>query len=408
MLKNKFKYIRNIVAFILILVFAFNYNNALADSVLLEIHVGNDNDVRNILAENEKARTYKYWDVSTKYSAFDDRVKLGSELYKMSDAELDSKYASYEVVGQYQDGIISISGIKDGLYYFRSNIETKKFKYISSFVAELSSNKSEKVEIFNKNKIIPFENGKVKLLKVDQYGNKLSHVGFKLYEIKDGKELSVPLIAGYQYAENGKRDLTLYTDKNGEISVANLPFGSYVFKEVKALDGYLVKNPNIEFLVNSTELVEVKVENIKPEIGKYEFLKVADNAEQTRLSGAKFEIYKLENGKYVPFLQNGKNVVLESGADGRFVLENAPYSKYQIKEIKAPEGYILGENAIDFEVNKDSGEKILIIKNKPKVPGLPPSQPDTGDRGVMIYVILGIIALGSFVILYFVKRKNDK
>ncbi|MFM1524886.1 MULTISPECIES: SpaA isopeptide-forming pilin-related protein [Helcococcus] len=405
MFKNKIKFIRSIVAFILILVLTFNANNAFAESVLLEIHVGNDYEVKNILTENEKARTYKYWDLSRKYSVSDDRVKLGDELYKMSDAQLDSMFPSYEAVGKYEDGKISISGIKDGLYYFRSVAETRKFKYFSSFVAELSSRKSEKVEVFNKHKIIPFENGRVRLIKSDQYGNKLSHVGFKLYEIKDGKEIGVPLIAGYQYDENGKKDLTLYTDEKGEINVINLPFGKYIFREVEALKGYLVKNPNVEFTINSDSLVEINVENIKPEIGRYEFLKISDDAEQTRLSGAKFEIYKLENGIYVPFLQNGHNVVLESGADGKFVLENAPYGKYQIKEVKAPSGYILSTNPIDFEVNKDSGNKVLVIKNKKDVP---PTPPFTGDRGVMIYIILGILALVLFVILYVVKRKNSK
>ncbi|MFM1538968.1 SpaA isopeptide-forming pilin-related protein [Helcococcus bovis] len=405
MFKNKIKFIRSIVAFILILVLTFNANNAFAESVLLEIHVGNDNEVKNILTENEKARTYKYWNLSKKYSISDDRLQLGEELYKMSDAQLGSMFPSYEAVGKYEDGKISISGIKDGLYYFRSVAETKKFKYFSSFVAELSSSKSEKVEIFNKHKIIPFENGRVRLIKADQYGNKLSHVGFKLYEIKDGKEIGVPLIAGYQYDENGKKDLTLYTDEKGEINVIKLPFGKYIFREVEALKGYLVKNPNVEFTINSDSLVEINVENIKPEIGRYEFLKIANDAEQTRLSGAKFEIYKLENGIYVPFLQNGHNVVLESGADGKFVLENAPYGKYQIKEVKAPSGYILSKNPIDFEVNKDSGNKVLVIKNKKDVP---PTPPLTGDRGVMIYIILGILALGSFVILYVVKRKNGK
>ena len=34
-----------------------------------------------------------------------------------------------------------------------------------------------------------------------------------------------------------------------------------------------------------------------------------------------------------------KNVVVKSGADGKFKFDNLEVGKYAIKEIKAPEGY---------------------------------------------------------------------
>lgn len=406
MIKNKLKIMKNVLAFLLAILLTFSANNAFAVSVVLEINVTEDAEIRSILASSEKARTYKYWDLSKKYSPSDDKVKLSNELYNKSDAELDKMFTSNQAVGQFKDGKITLSGIKDGFYYFRSIVETKTSKYISSFVAELSSAKSEKIEIFNKNTIIPIESGKVRLIKSDQHANKLANVGFRLYEIKAGKELSVPLIAGYQYSEQGKKDLTLYTDKNGEINVGNLPFGKYIFREVEALPGYIISSQTVDFSINSTALVELNVENIKPEIGRYEFLKIADNKEQTRLSGAKFEIYRLINGTYEPFIQNGSKVVLVSGKDGKFSLENAPYGKYQIKEIEAPYGYVLGANPIDFEVDEESSQKVLIIKNKPEIPGIPPEQPETGDRGILIYLILGSIAVASLAVLYVVKKKS--
>lgn len=63
---------------------------------------------------------------------------------------------------------------------------------------------------------------------------------------------------------------TFATDGNGKITVSNLAYGDYYFKEVATIDGYLLGNQKVEFSIEeSGTTVEVGVKNyVHPDVDK--------------------------------------------------------------------------------------------------------------------------------------------
>ena len=125
----------------------------------------------------------------------------------------------------------------------------------------------------------------------------------------------------------------------------------YTVKEV-AIEGFESK---IEYSNNKnfikSESADVKItntKNIEIEFFKYK----TENGEKIALPDVEFELYKQDiTERYLPVQKNGKNVVVKSGADGKFKFDNLEVGKYAIKEIKAPEGYRLPKDFVrEFEV----------------------------------------------------------
>lgn len=91
----------------------------------------------------------------------------------------------------------------------------------------------------------------------------------------------------------------------------------------------------------------------------------------------------------------------ETDEAGRFLFENVPYGDWIIRELKAPDGYILSEENYYVTV-KENGETVkLNIKNS-KVPEPPsaPESPKTGDTAnLLIPLITLFTAFGAIIYL---------
>lgn len=93
--------------------------------------------------------------------------------------------------------------------------------------------------------------------------------------------------------------------------------------------------------------------------------------------------------------------VFETDEAGRFSFENVPYGEWIIRELKAPDGYVLSEESYTVTV-KENGETVkLNIKNS-KVPEPPsvPESPKTGDTAnILIPLITLFTAFGAIIYL---------
>ena len=125
----------------------------------------------------------------------------------------------------------------------------------------------------------------------------------------------------------------------------------YTVKEV-ALEGFESKieySNNKNFVkAESGDVTITNTKNIEIEFFKYK----TENGEKIALPDVEFELYKQDiTERYLPVQKNGKNIVVKSGADGKFKFDNLEVGKYAIKEIKAPEGYRLPKGFVrEFEV----------------------------------------------------------
>ena len=93
--------------------------------------------------------------------------------------------------------------------------------------------------------------------------------------------------------------------------------------------------------------------------------------------------------------------VFETDEAGRFSFENVPYGEWIIRELKAPDGYILSDENYTVTV-KENGETVkLNIKNS-KIPEPPsvPESPKTGDTAnLLIPLITLFTAFGAIIYL---------
>ncbi|MDT2744633.1 SpaH/EbpB family LPXTG-anchored major pilin [Enterococcus asini] len=97
--------------------------------------------------------------------------------------------------------------------------------------------------------------------------------------------------------------------------------------------------------------------------------------------------------------------VLKSNAQGEFEVsglaktdEKGAIIYYELKEIKAPEGYALAQNTFKFVA--DDGTATIKINNKHKG-----SLPSTGGKGIVAFVAVGVVAIAGAG-LYFMKGRK--
>ena len=216
-------------------------------------------------------------------------------------------------------------------------------------------------------------------------------------------------------------EIKTFTFKNGEPVSFELPDGVYNLEQIKAPEGYELNKTPIQFIVNEdSKVVKVPWEGnpIKTTVN-LAIHKI--NEKGLPILGANFKLFKEESPKKpIKFAYNknfkvyeldpmggGKLIPSKDGAS--FKINNLPYGKYILKEVKAPKGYKLSDDiyiTLDFEesfyrVGKQ-GEKIILNKNTEtntydiSVENVPRIiLPETGGSGTSKFSFIGITLLAA-------------
>ena len=144
-----------------------------------------------------------------------------------------------------------------------------------------------------------------------------------------------------------------YTDNNGRIDFPkDIPAGRYTIRETRAAAGYTLDEmpKTIEFVPG--KITEIAWENT-PMMGQIQLMKRSadDNennglAKGSALAGAVFEVYSQKTGNLIDRFV--------SGNDGKAVSSPLPLGRYTVKEVQAPQWYILSDKELDITIEFDA------------------------------------------------------
>lgn len=406
------------------------------------------------------------WKVSDEQVPYDNKSSKLDELNKLSIEELNSKYSNPTVLA-FNDNQVVFDKLSAGAYYMRDTSGIKRDKDIVPALINLPDdveNDSKNVTIHAKE-----SSTNVRLVKVDESGNPLKGAKFKLLkregseyvELKnkatmkkddklelspkddDRSKVKSEENADESKDENSKSekdeekskeekkeeksseiskkeeksDEGLYiSNESGEIIINDIKKGDYIFREVEAPAGYVIKNVDTKFTI-SDKSVELRVVNSKTSTdkGRHDFMKT-DEAKKP-LGGAMFKVMtKNKDGKFEPVKKDGKDYIVTSADNGKFAVEDMDYGKYYLVEIKAPQGFILLSDPVEFEIKKQADNKtisIAFITNKSdtitRTPGGDITRggkiPKTGDIRFFMSMIGGAI---MFFVGKWIIAKDDK
>ena len=211
--------------------------------------------------------------------------------------------------------------------------------------------------------------GTVKGIKVNEADEPLENALFGLFSNEETKFISDNAI------------MTSDSDSKGEFGFENIPFGSYIVREIAAPTGYVLSDESYPVTVSEDgETINIRTVNDKIK-GNVTVTKIDEEYPDNRLSGAEFTAYSDEKCE----IEVGK---LSETQKGVYLLENLEYGKYFLKETVAPDGFIIDENVYPFSIEND-GETVEISNtevgkgfiNKPEKGGVEITKTDisTGE-----------------------------
>ena len=348
------------------------------------------------------------WKVSDKQIPDSEKATVLGDLNKLSVDNLNSTYKTKADV-EFSNNEAVFKNLEKGAYYVRDTSGIKRNKEIASVLVNLPDD----VEGDSKNVTIHAKESStnVRLVKVDESGNPLKGAKFKLLvrrgseyvELKNKDTLKskdsdkkLELSSNEESKKDSEKDEDteekddkkskeeksedkeskddkakkedkssdegLYiSNESGEIIINDIKKGDYIFREVEAPAGYVIKNIDTKFTI-SDKSVELRVVNSKTSTdkGRHDFMKT-DEAKKP-LGGAMFKVMtKNKDGKFEPVKKDGKDYIVTSADNGKFAVEDMDYGKYYLVEIKAPEGFILLSEPVEFEIKKQADDKTISI-----------------------------------------------
>ncbi|PFD24665.1 hypothetical protein COE18_10690 [Bacillus cereus] len=307
------------------------------------------------------------------------KVDTGDKNKKLAGAKFHIEDSNKKVVGELvtdgQGETIS-KELPIGNYTLVEVEAPKGYELLKDKIA-VKVEKDVVVEIKIGNKKLPDPIGKMKLVKVDTSDKNKKLAGAK-FHIEDSNKKVVG---------------ELVTDGQGETISKELPIGNYTLVEVEAPKGYELLKDKIAVKIEKDTVVEIKIGNKKlPDpTGQFEIEKVDDKDSNLKLKGAVFQVLDKE----------GKEVTrLTTDEKGKVISNQLVLGKYTIKEIKAPNGYMLLRDPIEIEITEAVRTKKLTVKNVKNNWVIP----NTGGSGTTSFYVIGFVLM--FGVLYFCKKSR--
>ena len=344
--------------------------------------------------------------LQTKQNAADGSVAFDEISYSQEDAGKTFHYTIKEVIPQSQE---------KGMTYDQASIEvtvtvtkddaSNTIKATVAYGAKTSfTNTFVTSEIPPTPPVVEKPEAKlytIQLHKVNGEGQALAGAVFGLFEA-DG---STPVANPY-----GEGQATATSDANGLVSFVGFEAKDYVVKELTAPEGYQLSTASIAVsateLSAATDLVVDKGNVVnqpftaipptppvveKPELTLYSIQLHKVNNEGQVLAGAVFGLFEADGVTPVANPYGEGQATATSDANGLVTFTGLEAKDYVVKEITAPEGYQLSEEAITVSSSQliASTDQVLDqgkVVNKPFT-AIPPTPPVVEKPELKLYTI---------------------
>ena len=305
---------------------------------------------------------------------------LVSDLEVKEDGSYDLESAKPVVLGENgateiftdEKGYACSIALPYGTYLVRETTTPHNYKPVDDFIVRITEHDPNTPQVWRVLLDEEFE-AKLKIIKQDDETKKAvlrAGTEFRIYDL-DNEEY-VEQVTTYPTTIV---HTSFFTDEDGYLILPqNLKIGHYRIEEVTAPHGYTLNENYFEIAVDSDTayqvdsvsgdvIIEVVYEN-HPVKGQLKIVKqgeVLDGFskdfvyEVENLAGAAFEVYAAENIYTADFQKDAEgNRILEYAAgelvgtvttdeNGEAFLSDLPLGSYQVKEVKAPEGFVLNE-----------------------------------------------------------------
>ncbi|MGX5364267.1 SpaA isopeptide-forming pilin-related protein [Bacillus cereus] len=307
------------------------------------------------------------------------KVDISDKNKKLAGAKFHIEDSKGKIVGELvtnEEGEVISKDLPIGNYTLVEVEAPKGYELLKEKIT-VKVEKDAVVEIKIGNKKLPDPMGKIKLVKVDisDKNKKLAGAKFHIEDL------------------NKKVVGELVTNEEGEVISKDLPIGNYTVVEIEAPKGYELLKDKIAVKIEKDTVVEIKIGNKKlPDPnGQFEIEKVDDTDSELKLKGAVFQVLDKE-GKEVSRLITDEK--------GKVISNQLAIGKYTIKEIKAPNGYMLLRDPIEIEITEAVKTQKITVKNAKNNWVIP----NTGGSGTTIFYVIGIMLM--FGVLYFCKKNR--
>ena len=189
--------------------------------------------------------------------------------------------------------------------------------------------------------------------------DEIKNISFGLYAKED-----VVSSSGTVIPADGLIEIITLDENEAATANTDLPFGSYYIKEIATDEHYILSDIQYSFTFKyagqDTETVEIKVNDGKPIENKLIYgsvsgKKIDENGEV--LGGALIGIFKADETE---FTKEHAIMTATSEKDGSFSFAKVPYGKWIVREIEAPEGFVLDDTS--YEVNIGENEQVIEVE----------------------------------------------